>query len=332
VQNGEIVASGGVGFLSTTTEFADFTLKAQVWIDAEANSGIFVRCPTSGELDAEKAYEVNIYDAHEMWPTGSINFIGKTKIPVKTVGKWSDFQVSAVGDRLQVWVDGKQTLDARDSKHPRGTIALQYNGKGVVKFRGIRLQPASLKSIFNGKDLTGWKVIPGHKSVYSVTPEGWLNVKDGNGSIQSEGQWGDFVFQLDVISNGTHLNSGIFFRELPDQFWAGYEAQIRNQWMGDDITKPVDFGTGAIYNRQAARKVVSADKQWFTMTILAHGPHMATWVDGYQVADFTDTRPPAESARNGLRTKAGAVSIQGHDPTTDLSFRNLKIVEFPGAK
>lgn len=331
VADGALVPSGGRGFLSTTTPFADFTLKAQVWVDDRANSGLFLRCPTSGEISEANAYEVNIYDAHAMWPTGSINRVGKTRIPVKTVGKWTDFEVSAVGDRLRVSVDGKETLDARDTKYRNGTIALQYNGMGTARFRGIRLKPEGLKPIFNGKDLAGWKVIPNEKSVYSVTPEGWLNVKNGPGEIQSEAQYGDFIFQLDIISNGEHLNSGVFFREIGGQRWAGYEAQIRNQWEGDDRTKPVDFGTGAIYRRQAARRVVPSDRKWFTMTIAAHGPHMATWVDGYPVADFTDDRPEKESARDGLRLKAGTLGIQGHDPTTDLSFRNLKIIELPSA-
>jgi hypothetical protein len=211
-------------------------------------------------------------------------------------------------------------------------VGLQYNGLGEVAFRNVKLRPLSLKPIFNGKDLSGWKAIPDRKSVYSVTPEGYLNVKDGNGDLQSTGEYGDFVLQMDIISNGQHLNSGVFFRAISGQFWSGYESQIRNQWQGDDRTKPVDFGTGAIYNRQKARRVIPNDKEWFTKTIVAHGPHLAVWVNGYQVSDFTDTRPPHESARQGYRAKPGVLSLQGHDPTTDLSFRKIRIAELPAAK
>ncbi len=153
-----------------------------------------------------------------------------------------------------------------------------------------------------------------------------------NRDLQSEGEYGDFVFQLEIFSNGTHLNSGVFFRALKGQFWSGYEAQIRNQWQGDDRTKPVDIGTGGIYNRQPARRVVSRDRQWFTMSIIAHGPHMATWVNGIQIADFTDQRPANTNARQGYRAEPGVISLQGHDPTTDLSFRNLRIAELPAAR
>ena len=74
------------------------------------------------------------------------------------------------------------------------------------------------------------------------------------------------------------------------------------------------------------------DHEWFTKTIVADGPHMAVWVNGYQVTDWTDTRPPKENAREGLRLGPGAIAIQGHDPTTDFLFRNLQIVELPQVK
>ncbi len=323
----------GAGMLATTTEFADLELQADFWIDAEANSGVFLRAPTEGDITSSNAYEVNIYDAHTTWPTGSINEVARAKGSPQTAGHWNTYHLIARGDEFVVQLNGATVLDAKDQKHARGVVALQqYTGKGTVKFRNIRLKPLGLKPIFNGKDLTGWREIPDRKSIFSVTPEGYLNVKNGNGDLQTEAAYGDFIFQLDIISNGEHLNSGVFFRAQPGQFWSGYESQIRNQWEDDDRTKPVDFGTGGIYNRQPARRVISTDHQWFTKTIVAHGPHMAVWIDGIQVSDFTDPRPPSNNARQGYRADPGVLSIQGHDPTTDLSFRNLRIVELPPAR
>ncbi|MGB2824269.1 MAG: DUF1080 domain-containing protein, partial [Phycisphaerae bacterium] len=233
-------------------------------------------------------------------------------------------------DHLTVVLDGKKLVDTHSPKYNRGVIAFQRGEpQRKVEFRNVYLKPLATKPIFNGKDLSGWRVVPGHKSLYSVTAGGELNVKNGNGDIQTEGQWADFCLQLDVISNGKQLNSGVFFRGIPGQFWAGYESQIRNQWEGDDRTKPVDYGTGGLYNHQPARRVVSSDHEWFSKTIVAHGRHMAVWVNGYQVSDWTDPRPLTKSAREGCRLQAGIISLQGHDPTTDLSFRNLRIVEYP---
>jgi hypothetical protein len=214
-----------------------------------------------------------------------------------------------------------------------------------LKFRSIKLKPINMKSLFNGKNLDGWSIVPGHESKFIVTDKGELNIKNGSGEIKTEGQWTDFVLQLDVFSNGKCLNSGIFFRALPgpDEFWQGYEAQIRNEWDGysldkgraekkEDRTKPHDYGTGGVYNRQPTRKVVSSDKEWFTYTVLANGNHIALWVNGYQTADYVDKKMDARSAREGRFLGKGAVSLQGHDPTTDLSFRNIRLQELPPKK
>lgn len=327
------VPGTGPGYLCTTTEFADFELEAEFWADEVVNSGIFLRCPTSGSITAGTAYEVNIYDAHEKWPTGSINEVGRRRGRAKTVGRWNRYEILAEGDHFVIRLNGRKVLDVRDPKHARGVIALQtLTGKGVVRFRDIQLRPLGGKPLFNGRDLTGWRVVPGHPSVYSVTREGWLNVKNGNGDLQTEAQYGDFVLQLDILSHGKHLNSGVFFRAIPGEFWQGYESQIRNQWEGDDRSKPVDFGTGGIYRRQSARRVVSSDGEWFTKTVIAHGRHLAVWINGLQVSDWTDDRPENANARQGFRGAPGVISLQGHDPTTDLSFRRIRAVEFPPAR
>ncbi len=318
------------GKLSTTTEFADFELHVEFLVDAAANSGVFLRCVPEGEITAGNSMEVNIRDDHPRWPTGSINEVAQNQSPVQTINEWNAFDIVASGEHILVRLNGQTTVDALDPRFRRGTIALQrFSPEGQIRFRNVKIKPLGGQSIFNGKDLSGWKEIPDRKSVYSVTPEGWLNVKDGNGDLQSERHFQDFVFQLEILSNGQHLNSGVFFRALPGEFWSGYESQIRNQWEGDDRTKPVDFGTGGIYNRQPARKVVSSDGEWFYKTIIAHGPHLAVWVNGYQVSDFKDDRPPDNNARKGYKASAGVLSLQGHDPTTDLSFRNLRVAELP---
>lgn len=308
VSHGALTAPAGGGRILTNTEFGDYDLSFDCMMEGTAGAKLILRIAPGATIPAlSLALKSNMSR-------------GKSS--------WTNYTFHAVGSSITIRRAGKRFGQPYQSA-PRGQIG--FEGVGAARFRNIKLRPLGLKSIFNGKDLTGWRILPEHKSVFSVTPEGWLNVKNGNGEIQSESKWGDFALQIQVISNGEHLNSGVFFREQQDEFWMGYEAQIRNQWEGDDRTKPVDYGTGAIYNRQTARKVVSSDHEWFTMTVIATGKHIATWVDGYQVTDFTDTRPEDQTnARKGARTAAGVLGLQGHDPTTDLNFRNIRIVEIPG--
>ena len=224
---------------------------------------------------------------------------------------------------------GQTVLDYTDPQPVgRGRIGLQYRF-GPIEFRNVKLKPLSLQSIFNGRDLAGWRAYPDQKSVYSVTPKGELNVKNGRGQLESEGQYGDFVLLLVVFSNGKQLNSGVFFRSIPGEFQNGYEMQVQNGFKDGDRTKPVDFGTGAIYRRQPARKVMGDDFRWVAMTLVATGNHIASWVDGYQVTDWTDDPGSAsDNPSQGLSAPPRAqLIIQGHDPTTDLSFRNCWRVE-----
>jgi len=223
---------------------------------------------------------------------------------------------------------GKKVPDDQQPIVPQPIELTSPAGK-QLHLRRVHYRPKGTKSIFNGKDLTGWKEHSGKKkSKFTVTPEGWLNVQDGPGDLQTTGLYRDFLLQLECKSNGKHLNSGIFFRCLPGEYQQGYEVQIRNQWEGEDRTRPVDFGTGAIYRRQPARKVNATDGEWFSLTILANGRHLASWVNGLQVTDWIDDRPENANARQGACLNAGAISIQGHDPTTNLSFRNFRIVAF----
>ena len=186
-----------------------------------------------------------------------------------------------------------------------------------------------MTGLTNGKDLSGWKVYP--KSTARVTPEGWIHLTGGKGQLESQGQYADYTLQMEVFVNGSGLNSGVFFRSIPGEMWNGYESQIHNGYKNDDRTQPADCGTGGIFRRQNARRVVANDREWFSQTIHADGNHMAVWVNGYQVSDWSDARKPAENPRQGQRLKAGTIILQGHDPTSDFFFRNIRIVELPPA-
>jgi hypothetical protein len=289
---------------------------------------VFLRTPLEPKDPATDCYELNIADPSvSPFPTGS--FVGREKATgTHDTTEWRTFTVKAEGGHFTVAIDTEQILDYEDPQPlGRGFIGLQFN-QGKVEFRNVKLKPLSLEPIFNGRDLTGWTEYPGKASKFTVTPEGWLNVKNGNGQLEYEHPVADFILQTEVFSNGLFLNSGIFFRNIPGEFWQGYESQIMNGHFGDR-TKPIDYGTGAFYRRQKARKVVSDDFKWFHKTLVVAGDHMATWVNGYQVSDWTDDREPNENARNGKRLEAGTIAIQGHDPKTDLSFRNIKLGMLP---
>ena len=336
VENGEIRANAGSeGFLMTTGQWADYELHVEFKAPRTTNSGVFLRTPWEGVNPAGNCYELNIAPPDNPFPTGS--FVARQKASLNGLetdvfdGRWHAFDVVCNGDELLVSIDGQALPPLVDTQAtPRGRIGLQFR-EGEIAFRNVRLKPLGLEAIFDGESLSGWNADNAQQSTFDVTDAGELRVVNGRGQLESDGRYGDFVLQLECYVNGDQLNSGIFFRCIPGEFTQGYECQIHNGAVDGDPTQPVDCGTGGFYRRQNARRVVARDREWFLLTLLADGPHMAAWVNGQQVSDWTDQRDADDNPRRGLRTAPGTLAIQGHDPTTDLRFRNLRIVELPAA-
>jgi hypothetical protein len=274
-------------------------------------------------------------------PKGNVGIAGTTTGVSLSIDKrlpdgpnWHTLTAYVRPNAAGLVVDGREIEAANSWLNPsfnRVLFSLGSGAGGRIEFRSVKLRPTGTTSLFNGKDLTGWKVFGGDPkrvaTKFEVTKDGELSAKNGPGDLQTEKAYGNFLFQMECKTNGKWLNSGVFFRCMPEQYQNGYEAQIQNAYLGDDRTKPIDFGTGAIYRRIAARKVVSNDNEWFTLTVLADGPRIATWVNGYQTVDWLDDRKQNDNPRQGLRTAPGHLSIQGHDPTTDLLFRRIRIAE-----
>jgi hypothetical protein len=335
VADGALTADGESGYLRSNSAFADYILKLDYRAPAEENSGVFLRSAKEGQAHVT-GYELQIYGKHPEYPTGSlVNHIKAKKVNAEP-DRWHSYEVTAEGDRFIVKLDGNTVLDGRDPKSKAGHIGLQYNKDKKIEFRNIKLKPLGLKPIFNGKDLSGWKVIdapkPKEKPEWTVR-SGAIHVEKGPGQLETEGTWDDFILQMDIRTNprdaNHHPNSGVFFRGDPNGYWSGYESQIRNEYKAGDRTQPVDWGTGAIYNRKATRKVVADDGEYFTKTIVARGRHLAVWINGQPVTDWEDDRPGGMNARKEARLQAGTISLQAHDPTTNLDFRNIRIAALP---
>ncbi|MCA9202342.1 MAG: DUF1080 domain-containing protein, partial [Planctomycetales bacterium] len=294
VESGVIAVDGGErGLLCTTAEFANYELHVEFRSAKGTNSGVFLRTPlvTSPDDITTKCYELNIADSDNPFPTGSLVKRAKAEGNFDS-DDWQTFDVTVDGGQVNVKLDGAEILTYTDPNPVgRGRIGLQLN-EGLVEFRNVRLRPLGATSIFNGQDLSGWKTYPEMASRFTVNEQGELHVADGRGHLETENSYGDFVLQFECKTHAPNLNSGVFYRCIPGETMNGYEAQIHNGTKEGDPWKPLDCGTGGIFRRQDARFVFAVDQQWFSMTVVATGPHVSTWVNGIQVADWTDTRPP----------------------------------------
>ncbi len=338
VEGGALAADAGEsGWLRSNATFADFMLDLEFRAGAEGNSGVFVRSAARG-APHETGYEVQIWNQHPDFPTGSLVGHSAAKKTDHKPDQWNRYQIRAQGGKWTVTLNGEQVLDAYAQKSRAGHIGLQYNPGKKIEFRNIKLKPLGLKPIFNGRDLTGWSEFNRPKPVEH--PPVWtvenaaIHVEKGPGQLETTDRWADFVLQLDIRTNPAspdqHPNSGVFFRGTPQTFWSGYESQIRNEYADGDPSKPVDFGAGGIYHSQPARRIVAEDGEYFTKTVVASGRHIAVWVNGIQVSDFHDERPEGDNVReNEAVLTPGVISLQAHDPTTNLDFRDIRLATLP---
>ena len=158
-----------------------------------------------------------------------------------------------------------------------------------------------------------------------MTAEGWLHVEERPRAIGDGGRYGDFVLQLECLTHAPDLNSGVFFRCLPGQEMNGYESQIHNGFKDGDRSQPADCGTGGIFRRRNARRVAADDSAWFTRR---SWPTAARGRVGQRLpGDRLDGRTPAgrEPAERAAAWSRGRSCSRATIPTTDISFRNLRM-------
>jgi hypothetical protein len=140
--DGVVVADKGNGFLVSKKDYGDFQIKAEFWVDADANSGIFIRCTDPNKIGSKTGYEVNIFDKRPdpSYGTGAIVDVAKPSVILKAANQWNTYEIIAQGPKFTVTLNGTRTVDgAEDKRHASGRIALQY-GAGVVKFRKIQIK------------------------------------------------------------------------------------------------------------------------------------------------------------------------------------------------
>ena len=130
-----------LSYLVSKNKYKDFMIKAEFWVDDDANSGIFIRCQDPKKIDAKLCYEVNIFDKRPdpSYGTGAIVDVGKVDPMPKAGGKWNTYEITAQGPHFVVVLNGQKTVDAQNDRLANGHIALQY-GSGVVKFRKVQIK------------------------------------------------------------------------------------------------------------------------------------------------------------------------------------------------
>jgi len=171
-----------------------------------------------------------------------------------------------------------------------------------------------LKPIFNGKDLTGWKV-PTPNPCWRVV-DGVLigeNDEELKGSLLwTEPSYGNFILELEVRWTG-EIDSGILFRQPELQVQFGVSRSLKKDLTGA-------FYTGGPERYPAAGLATNVDRlfkpdDWNKFRLEARGNTFTVWLNGQQVSQFTSDKY-AEAAPIGLQVHAKL--------KMKVEFRNLR--------
>jgi hypothetical protein len=180
-------------------------------------------------------------------------------------------------------------------------------------------------SLFNGKDLTGWKVNE-NVETFSVK-NGAIVAKGPRSHCFYVGKFKNHLFtnfelKVDVMTE-PGSNGGIYVgTEFLEKGWPtkGFEVQVNNSFVKDPRK------TGSLYMVQDNEKGVAEDNKWFTEHIVVKGKTITVHVDGKPVVNWTQ---PADwqgiKGSPDRRILPGTLALQGHDPGSTVHYKNIRI-------
>ena len=279
------------------------------------------------------------------WYDGSLLWIGGSVLPVASVTiADGSLTVTRVRDLERKDASGKvvrkqqltdsYTVQVEGDSLKGVRLAPRNNGVGVdrLEFTGKRIPAlpprpdlAKVKfgeavQLFNGRDLSGWKVKETDiKSAWSVENGVLANrpphhepgqARARTANLRTEREFEDFNLKLEVnVPSGS--NSGVYLRGL-------YEIQVF-----DSHGKPLDsHNMGAVYSRITPS--VAAEKpagEWQTLDLTLVDRHATVILNGKKIID----NQPLEGCTGGAlfsdESRPGPIYLQGDHGT--VSYRNI---------
>lgn len=201
-------------------------------------------------------------------------------------------------------------------------------------------------SMFNGKDLTGWKSNEEVPGCFTVE-DGALKVSGGRAHLFYVGPNGDAKFKSFIlkakVKTTPGANGGLYFHtQFQEKGWPdlGYECQVNS-------THTDPKKTGSLYGvvnilallpdqkePQGGKhiKVAAApnkDDEWFDYEIKVEGKHITLKVNGQTTVEFTEPEgwDPATALKNmpGRKLSEGTFAIQGHDPKSVAFYKDIYV-------
>lgn len=174
-----------------------------------------------------------------------------------------------------------------------------------------------LASIFNGKDLTGWKTEL--EACWTVS-DGILHAKNDpeqkGDIIVTEKSYRNFIVQMDFKFGEGRIDSGIFLRDSKEQIQIGESGSLKR----DMTALPyIPAQKGYPIQVETAKGVLDMTG-WNTLKVEVIGSSYTTWLNGTEIMTYESETIIPE----------GPIGIQVH-PKREMSIdiRNILATELP---
>ena len=356
---GEIVNDGQGVYLTTDRNYRNFDMYVDwLMVSHNGDSGVYLRAVPQVQIwdpDNPKEIANGIQKGSgALWNDNNDN-PGKWPLVKadKPIGEWNTFHIKMIGARVWVWFNDKLTVDGqvldnffdRDHKRPvlpRGPIELQTHGS-EMHFRNIflreiaaeeanatldKLNDEGFKSIFNGKDFTGWA---GKTDEYEVH-DGAIRCKPGQGgNVFTKQEYGDFEAKLEFQLPPAG-NNGLCIR-YPGEGDTAYVGMCELQILDDAAPvyrtlDPRQYCCSIYGVVPAERGYLRPVGQWNFEHVTVKGHTIQVELNGSKVID-ADVSAVHEFMHNsphpGLMRLKGSFGFAGHDDP--VAFRNIRIKE-----
>lgn len=321
-------AEGEMGWLVHEGSYDNFVLRMRFkW--QSGNSGIQFRSHL--EDTTMIGYQANL-DFSRDTATGSLveengrGLLRNTWLTARELMKpndWNTYEISALGDRIVIYVNGRMTADLRDPDGDKaGFIALQMSptAGASMQFTDIRIlelpESADWVSLFDEDTLDGWDKLG--DAIWDVEKFAIMGLSDelGYGWLVSEEEYRDFHFSTRFwVPRG---NTGIQFRSwVVGDMVHGFQA---------DLQSDSDWISGHLYDQSERGILVRPDRDfsqvinwlgWNTYEITAIGPKVELFINGIKSVEFIDPE----------RDKAGVLAFQIHSNQEMATFwKDIRII------
>ncbi len=192
------------------------------------------------------------------------------------------------------------------------------------------------QSLFNGKNLSGWKQLNG-SAKYTVENGAIVGhtVRNSNNSfLCTKKTYGDFILEFDFrVDNG--INSGVQFRSESLKSYQngrvhGYQFEIdpsKRAWTGGVYDEARRGWLYNLNNNPAAKKAFK-NNEWNKARIECIGNSIRTWVNGIACADLLDN-----TTLNGfIALQVHAIGKDGKEEGKTIAWKNIRILTKDVAK